>query len=110
MDIGASIDRARCTQWVGETYLETLAPTTASGIGRSEFLNAWKDLLPESWRNDVAFSKLTVSGAPASLVTRCIDHLFFLDVTVSDIIRRKTHTSTQIPRRSASFIVMTARK
>ncbi|KAE8422110.1 sister chromatid cohesion protein Dcc1 [Aspergillus pseudocaelatus] len=55
----ASIDRARCTQWVGETYLEAMAPTTASGIGRSEFLNAWKDLLPESWRNDVAFSKLT---------------------------------------------------
>ncbi|OGM41537.1 sister chromatid cohesion protein Dcc1 [Aspergillus bombycis] len=55
----ASIDKARCTQWVGETYLEAMAPTTASGIGRSEFLNAWKDLLPESWRNDVAFSKLT---------------------------------------------------
>ncbi|KNG88628.1 sister chromatid cohesion protein Dcc1 [Aspergillus nomiae NRRL 13137] len=54
-----SIDKARCTQWVGETYLEAMAPTTASGIGRSEFLNAWKDLLPESWRNDVTFSKLT---------------------------------------------------
>ncbi|KAE8344493.1 hypothetical protein BDV24DRAFT_160637 [Aspergillus arachidicola] len=55
----ASIDRARCAQWVGETYLEAMAPTTASGIGRSEFLNAWKDLLPEPWRDDVAFSKLT---------------------------------------------------
>ncbi|KAB8233812.1 putative sister chromatid cohesion protein Dcc1 [Aspergillus alliaceus] len=55
----ASIDKASCTQWVGDTYLEAMAPTAASGIGRSEFLNAWKDLLPESWRNDVAFSKLT---------------------------------------------------
>ncbi|GMF67927.1 unnamed protein product [Aspergillus oryzae] len=61
------IDRACCTQWVGETYLEAMAPTTASSIGRSEFLNAWKDLLPESWRDDVAFSKLTVSRTPASL-------------------------------------------
>ncbi|KAE8380145.1 sister chromatid cohesion protein Dcc1 [Aspergillus bertholletiae] len=55
----ASIDKTRCTQWVGETYLEAKAPATVSGIGRSEFLNAWKDLLPESWRDDVAFSKLT---------------------------------------------------
>ena len=67
VNIGASIDRACCTQWVGETYLEAMAPTTASSIGRSEFLNAWKDLLPESWRDDVAFSKLTVRRTPASL-------------------------------------------
>jgi sister chromatid cohesion protein DCC1 len=60
MDLGASIDRTKCTQWVGETYLEAMAPTSASAIGRSEFLNAWRDLLPESWRDDVAFSKLTV--------------------------------------------------
>ncbi|KAE8348658.1 hypothetical protein BDV28DRAFT_164191 [Aspergillus coremiiformis] len=55
----ASIDQASCTQWVGEIYLEAVAPTATSGVGRSEFLNAWKDLLPEPWRGDVAFSKLT---------------------------------------------------
>lgn len=30
-------------------------------IGRSEFLNAWKDYLPESWRDEASLSKLTVS-------------------------------------------------
>ena len=31
-----------------------------SAIGQSEFLSAWKDHLPESWRNDAVLSKLTV--------------------------------------------------
>ncbi|PKX99419.1 putative sister chromatid cohesion protein Dcc1 [Aspergillus novofumigatus IBT 16806] len=55
----ASIDKARCTRWVGETYLEAMAPAQGSAIGRSEFLNAWKDHLPDSWRDEVALSKLT---------------------------------------------------
>jgi sister chromatid cohesion protein DCC1 len=57
---GASIDKARCTRWVGETYLEAMAPAQGAAIGRSEFLNAWKDHLPDSWRGEVALSKLTV--------------------------------------------------
>jgi sister chromatid cohesion protein DCC1 len=56
----ASIDKARCTRWVGETYLEAMAPAQGAAIGRSEFLNAWKDHLPDSWRGEVALSKLTV--------------------------------------------------
>ncbi|KAF7134119.1 hypothetical protein CNMCM5793_005748 [Aspergillus hiratsukae] len=58
----ASIDKARCTRWVGETYLEAMAPVLGSAIGRSEFLNAWKDHLPDSWRDEVALSKLTESS------------------------------------------------
>lgn len=58
--IGTNIDKPRCIQWVGETYLQAMAPTSGSAIGRSEFLNAWKDHLPESWGNEVAFSKLLV--------------------------------------------------
>ncbi|GFF42456.1 hypothetical protein IFM61606_05751 [Aspergillus udagawae] len=58
----ASIDKARCTRWVGETYLEAMAPAQGSAIGRSEFLNAWKDHLPDSWRDEVALSKLTESS------------------------------------------------
>ncbi|BDD55184.1 hypothetical protein MPDQ_007678 [Monascus purpureus] len=54
----ASIDRATCVQWVGETYLEAMAPMEDSAIGRSEFLNAWKDHLPESWRDGVALTEL----------------------------------------------------
>ena len=47
-------------RWVGETYLEAVAPTANAAVGRNEFLNAWKDHLPEGWREEVAFSKLTV--------------------------------------------------
>ncbi|EYE96617.1 putative sister chromatid cohesion protein Dcc1 [Aspergillus ruber CBS 135680] len=54
----ANIEKPRCIQWIGETYLEAKAPTAMSALGRSEFLNAWKDHLPESWRSEVAFSKL----------------------------------------------------
>ncbi|KAJ5690528.1 hypothetical protein N7462_004920 [Penicillium macrosclerotiorum] len=54
----ASFDKTECIRWVGETYLAATAPTTSSSIGRSEFLRAWKDYLPESWREEAAMSKL----------------------------------------------------
>ena len=59
--LGASFDKVECTQWVGETYLAATAPTTSSAIGRSELLRAWKDCLPETWRGEVALSKLPVT-------------------------------------------------
>ncbi|CAL5873347.1 uncharacterized protein PFLUO_LOCUS7618 [Penicillium psychrofluorescens] len=55
----ASFDKVECTQWIGETYLAAMASTPASAIGRSEFLRAWKDCLPESWREEVVLSKLS---------------------------------------------------
>lgn len=55
---GASFDKAEVTRWVGETYLAATAPTASSAIGRSEFLRAWKDCLPESWRDQAALPKL----------------------------------------------------
>ncbi|KAJ5246370.1 Sister chromatid cohesion protein Dcc1 [Penicillium chermesinum] len=54
----ASFDKAECSRWVGETHLAATAPTVSSAIGRSEFLRAWKDCLPESWRDEAALSKL----------------------------------------------------
>ncbi|KAJ5900811.1 uncharacterized protein N7473_004881 [Penicillium subrubescens] len=54
----ASFDKTECTKWVGETYLAATAPTTSSAIGRSDFLRAWKDCLPESWREEATLSKL----------------------------------------------------
>ncbi|KAL3478613.1 hypothetical protein BJX99DRAFT_102023 [Aspergillus californicus] len=54
----ASIDQESCVRWVGETYLEAMAPTAASSIGQSEYTNAWKDQLPESWRENVSLSIL----------------------------------------------------
>lgn len=47
-------------RWVGETYLEAVAPTAGAAAGCSEFLNAWKDHLPEGWREEATFSQLTV--------------------------------------------------
>ncbi|KAI9373655.1 hypothetical protein BJX61DRAFT_370827 [Aspergillus egyptiacus] len=54
----ASIDKGTCIRWVGETYLETTAPGTGSAIGHRELLDAWKDQLPETWRDDVSLSVL----------------------------------------------------
>ncbi|KAJ5740322.1 hypothetical protein N7493_000194 [Penicillium malachiteum] len=54
----ASLERVECSSWVGETYLAVTAPTASSAIGRSEFLQAWKDCLPESWRGEASLSKL----------------------------------------------------
>lgn len=59
--LGASFDKVECTQWVGETYLAATAPATSSAIGRSEFLRAWKDCLPETWRGEATLSRLPVT-------------------------------------------------
>ncbi|OJJ97096.1 hypothetical protein ASPACDRAFT_33124 [Aspergillus aculeatus ATCC 16872] len=55
----ASLDKDACVRWVGETYLEAMAPMASAAVGRSEFLSAWKDHLPEAWREEVALAKLT---------------------------------------------------
>ncbi|KXG47803.1 Sister chromatid cohesion protein DCC1 [Penicillium griseofulvum] len=54
----ASFDKSECTQWVGETYLAATAPTASSAIVRSDFLRAWKDCLPETWRGEATLSLL----------------------------------------------------
>ncbi|KAL4909301.1 hypothetical protein BDW74DRAFT_79852 [Aspergillus multicolor] len=54
----ASIEKGTCVRWVGETYLEAKAAGSASAVGESEFLNAWKDQLPELWREDVSIAVL----------------------------------------------------
>lgn len=59
-DTGTSIKKEACVRWVGETYLETTATSNASAIAESEFLNGWKDQLPESWREDVSIAILPV--------------------------------------------------
>ena len=47
---------------MGEIYLEAKATSTTSAIDENEFINAWKDQLPEPWRGDVSKSILPVSG------------------------------------------------
>ncbi|KAL2837179.1 hypothetical protein BJY01DRAFT_47248 [Aspergillus pseudoustus] len=54
----ASIDKDGCVRWVGETYLEATAPGASSAISEGELLDAWRDQLPESWRDNVSLSIL----------------------------------------------------
>ncbi|KAL4768275.1 hypothetical protein BDW60DRAFT_219883 [Aspergillus nidulans var. acristatus] len=56
-----SIKKEACVRWVGETYLEATATSNAYAIAENEFLNAWKDQLPDSWREDVSIAILPVS-------------------------------------------------
>lgn len=60
MLVGVSLDTAVVVRFVGEAYLEATAPTERSSIGRTEFLAAWKDLLPEGWREQVSLDKIQV--------------------------------------------------
>ncbi|KAL4958026.1 sister chromatid cohesion protein Dcc1 [Aspergillus filifer] len=57
----ANIDKEVCVRWVGEVYLEAMANGPTSAIGESDFISAWKDQLPEAWREDVAISMLPES-------------------------------------------------
>ncbi|KAL3456092.1 hypothetical protein BJX64DRAFT_49540 [Aspergillus heterothallicus] len=54
----ASIDKQCCVRWVGATYLEATAPTAGFAISESSMLDAWRDQLPETWRNEVSLSIL----------------------------------------------------
>ncbi|CRG83749.1 hypothetical protein PISL3812_01105 [Talaromyces islandicus] len=54
----SNLDKNASVKWIGETYLEAFAPIERSSIGRSEFLHAWKDLLPEAWRGEASLDVL----------------------------------------------------
>ncbi|KLJ06347.1 hypothetical protein EMPG_10245 [Blastomyces silverae] len=58
----ASLDKDTTVNWVGEVYLEANAPDPAMAIGRAEFLESWKDLLPESWRSEATWDNLKNSA------------------------------------------------
>lgn len=49
--------------WIGEVYLEANAPDPTMAIGRAEFLESWKDLLPESWRREAMWDNLKVCNS-----------------------------------------------
>ncbi|OAX80612.1 hypothetical protein ACJ72_05052 [Emergomyces africanus] len=54
----ASFDKGTTVSWVGEAYLEANAPDPTMAIGRAEFLQSWKDLLPEPWRCEATWDNL----------------------------------------------------
>ncbi|KAJ5568251.1 hypothetical protein VI817_006838 [Penicillium citrinum] len=73
----ASFDKTECTRWVGETCLAATAPTASSAVGRGEFLQLWKDCLPESWRDDATLSKLSAGSFESPNPTT----IFFVDTS-----------------------------
>lgn len=58
--LGANFDKDVNVRWVAETYLEATAPNPATAISRTEFLNNWKDNLPEAWRSQASWASLKV--------------------------------------------------
>ncbi|MCJ1282920.1 hypothetical protein MMC26_002246 [Xylographa opegraphella] len=50
------IDRVKCVQWVGRVYLEVLCH--GSKRAPPNFLQLWKDHLPERWREDAKLDLL----------------------------------------------------
>ncbi|KAK2812975.1 hypothetical protein FQN50_000996 [Emmonsiellopsis sp. PD_5] len=56
----ASIDKQVAVSWIGETYLEATAPDPTLAISRDQFLDSWKDLLPEAWRDEATWDNLKV--------------------------------------------------
>lgn len=58
--LGASFDRDTTVSWVGESYLEANAPDPTMAMDRAQFMESWKDLLPESWRCRATWDNLKV--------------------------------------------------
>ncbi|PGH02348.1 hypothetical protein AJ80_08870 [Polytolypa hystricis UAMH7299] len=56
----ASLDKNTTAKWIGEIYLETTAPDTGRAISHAQFLEAWRDLLPESWRAEASLDNMEV--------------------------------------------------
>lgn len=54
------IDQARTTQWTGLTLLESLW-RDFEAVRKNDFIEKWKDALPEAWREGASLSVLGVS-------------------------------------------------
>ncbi|KKA25664.1 hypothetical protein T310_0304 [Rasamsonia emersonii CBS 393.64] len=98
----SNLDKVVSIRWVGETYLEVSAPTAASAIGRTEFINGWKDLLPESWRDQATLDALTVRDIP--FPSRFVFSL------VDCLMSRRALTSIRTRLQYASCMSLNARR
>ncbi|EEH06783.1 conserved hypothetical protein [Histoplasma capsulatum G186AR] len=66
----ASFDRDTTVSWVGESYLEANAPDPTMAMDRAQFMESWKDLLPESWRCRATWDNLkSTISTPDNLST-----------------------------------------
>lgn len=61
-DVGdgwARVDRDECVRWTGTVILEACG---GGGMGTAEFVEAWRDSLPETWRGEARLEKIKVGG------------------------------------------------
>ncbi|KKY15095.1 putative sister chromatid cohesion protein dcc1 [Diplodia seriata] len=49
---GATVDRAKCVPWVGRNLLAALDSHYRTARPTADFLDLWRDTLPEAWRED----------------------------------------------------------
>ncbi|KAI1932045.1 hypothetical protein LOZ65_000859 [Ophidiomyces ophidiicola] len=57
----ASLEKETTIAWVGSVYLEAFAPSTQFAISHTEFVEIWKDLVPERWRNEISIDSIKAS-------------------------------------------------
>ena len=72
--------------WVGGTLLEAQS-TPDHGVAESEFLDDWKNQLPEMWRNYVALSTLKVLHSHSYSIPIICSPYYFLVQILSPIER-----------------------
>ncbi|EER24512.1 hypothetical protein CPC735_058820 [Coccidioides posadasii C735 delta SOWgp] len=53
----SNLNREITINWVGDVYLEAMAPNPRLAVPEREFLETWRDLIPEKWRIEVTAEK-----------------------------------------------------
>lgn len=62
--LGAAVDRAKCVPWVGRNLLAALDSHHRTARPTAEFLDLWRDALPEAWRDDAQLAAIQVRHSP----------------------------------------------
>lgn len=57
-DDWAAVDRAKCVPWVGRNLLAALDSHHRTARPTAEFLDLWRDALPEAWRDDAQLAAI----------------------------------------------------
>ncbi|KAK7732101.1 hypothetical protein SLS57_001081 [Botryosphaeria dothidea] len=57
-DDWAAVDRAKCIPWVGRNLLAALYSHHGTARPTAEFLDLWRDALPEAWRADAVLEAI----------------------------------------------------
>ncbi|KAI5290432.1 hypothetical protein KEM54_001551 [Ascosphaera aggregata] len=78
------LDKEVTVAWTGSTLLEASAPRLTSAMNIDEFISRWKDLLPESWREEAALNRLKGNYAKTVDGGRV-----YFQITIDKTVRKK---------------------